>query len=190
MGKKYLKGFANFGYALLSANTTSAYKAGTIKKFEGAKTCTPTDNRTEYSIPADDSVWDSGSEWTDTTNEIEVVESDLEKIADLTGAKINEEKDELEEGPLDSAPEVALTYSALRADGGYRLYRYYCAKCTNISVSHTTKGDTNDAQTYKLTFKCTPRKVDNRIRGTKDVAAGDDMSYLDNIPSVPVVSEP
>lgn len=187
MGKKYLKGFANFGYALISTNTTSAYKAGTIKKMEGAKSCTPTDNRSEFSINADDGVWDSGSEWTDTTNEITVVEADLATIAELTGAEIDEETNEIEESTLDNAPEVALTYSALRADGGYRLYRYYSARCTSVKVSHTTKGDSNDAQTYALTFKCSPRKIDKKIRGTKDIDNGDALTWLDTIPSLPVV---
>ena len=40
--------------------------------------------------------------------------------------------DELEESTFDVPPEFALTFSALRADGGYRLYRYYVAKCSRL----------------------------------------------------------
>lgn len=190
MGKKYLKGFANLGFMLIEENTSDKYstKTSTKERLESAVSCSPTDNRTDFNIPADDGIWDEGSDWTDTTNEITVVESELEKIATLTGAEIAEDKQSIEEGALDVAPEVALTFSALRADGGYRLYRYYSCKCTNIKITHNTKGSNNNNDQYVLTFKCSPRKYDKKIRGTKDIAKGESLAWLDSIPSMPTVS--
>lgn len=174
--KKYLKGFANLGFFVVLANTVQAYSCSTDRtKLLGAKSCSPTDNRTEFSINADDSVYDSGSDWTDTTLVITVLESELSILSQLTGAEFDTS---LQEGVFDEPNEVALTFSALRRDGGYRLYRYYSCKLMSYKVSHTTKGDNNDAQSYELTFKATPRAIDGIIRDTKDVDKGAALTWI------------
>ena len=177
--KKYLKGFANLGFFEVLTNTLSAYVCGTDRTtLIGASSCAPTDNKTDFSIPADDGIYDSGSDWTDTTLVITVLEADLANLAQLIGAEFDTE---LKEGTFDEPNEVALTFSALRRDGGYRLYRYFCCKCTGYKVTHNTKGTNNDAQSYELTFKCTPRKCDNLIRTTKDIDKGETLTYIDSM---------
>ena len=53
MGKKYLKGFANLGMLPVTENTSAAYKVtGEIKKFPGARSCSPTDNREDFQFRA------------------------------------------------------------------------------------------------------------------------------------------
>jgi phi13 family phage major tail protein len=190
MSKKYLKGFANLGYIPVADNTDEKYAvtADGKQKLASAVSCAPTDNRKDFSIAADDGIWDEGSDWTDTTLEIVLVEAELKLIAYLTGAAYTDETTAIEEGALDSAPEVALTFSALRADGGYRLYRYYAAKCTNVKITHNTKGSNNNNDQYTLTIKATPRKFDKHIRGTIDVAKGTALTWLDTIPSMPTTT--
>ena len=74
--KKYLKGFANLGFFGITTNTSAAYVCEAERTpLTGASSCAPTDNKTDFSIPADDAVWDSGSDWTDTTLVITVVEA-------------------------------------------------------------------------------------------------------------------
>ena len=181
MSKKYLKGFSNFGYFKVTEDTADNYNAATERKrIPSARSCSPTDNRTDFSIPGDDGVWDSGSEWKDTTSEITFNEFDLETLADLTGAKVNEDGS-IDEGILDNAPTVAINYSALRADGGYRLYCYFSSVATNIKVSHTTKSENTDAQSYTITFKHTPRKLDGVIRRTIDIAKGEKLDWLNTV---------
>lgn len=184
---KYLKGFANFGVLPITENTTSKYAVGTVIKLTGAKTCAPTDNKSDYTIYADDGVYDNGAEWKDTTVVVTIYETELSSLAALTGATIDETKSELEECYTDSAPEVAITYSALRRDGGYRLYRYYAAKCTSYKLTHNTRGENNEAQGYELTFKCKARNYDGKIRGTKDIAKGDALTWIDTIPTQPEI---
>ncbi|MDA6259990.1 hypothetical protein OSJ98_25885, partial [Escherichia coli] len=81
MGKKYLKGFANCGYAPVAEDTVAAYKAGEVTKLPGASSGAPTDNRTEYTIYADDEIYDSGAEWKDTALVVTVLEADAKDIA-------------------------------------------------------------------------------------------------------------
>ena len=190
MAKKYLKGFNHFGYIPVTPNTSDSYTAtGDKTLLIGARTCAPTDNKEDYSIPGDDGIYDAGSDWTSTTLVVTVNEMSLEQLADLGGIELSgTSEDELEEGVFDNPPEHALTFSALRGDDSYRLYRYYVAKCTGYSVSHSTKGTNNDAQTYELTFACTPRACDGRIRGTTDVEKGAALTWLDSIPSIPAQS--
>lgn len=186
MGKKYLKGFADLGFIPVTKNDASGYTAtGERKMLPGTRTCAPTDNRSDYSIPGDDGIYDSGSEWADTTLVVTVNEMGLDLLATLGGVDVGSVTDELEEGAFDVPPVVALTFSALRGDGGYRLYRYYAAKCTGYKISHATRGENNEAQTYELTFKCSPRVYDNKIRGTKDIAKGAAKTWLDTIPALP-----
>lgn len=186
MGKKYLKGFANFGVIPVTQNTIEGYKAtGERTVFPGARSCAPTDNKEEYSIPGDDGIYDSGSDWKDTTLVTTVNEMSLENLALIGGCDVKQISDGLEEGTFDNPPELAPTFSALRADGGYRLYRYYVAKCTGYKISHTTRGENNDAQTYELTWKCAPRIYDGKIRGTKDIEKGEALTWLNTIPTLP-----
>ena len=186
MGKKYLKGFANLGIIPVTVNTAGSYTAtGEKKVLLGARSCAPTDNRSEFTIPGDDGVYDSGAEWSDTTLVVTVNEMDLALLAALGGVDMADVADELEESTFDVPPEYALTFSALRADGGYRLYRYYVAKCSGYKITHNTRSDNNDAQTYELTFKCSPRNCDGKIRGTKDVDKGAALSWLDTVPAFP-----
>lgn len=187
MSKKFLKGFANFGLIPVTANTDKAYTAtGEIVRLTGAQSCAPTDNRESYSIPGDDGVYDSGNEWKNTTLVVTVAEMTLEQLG-MIGGVDGEITDELEEGVFDDPAEFAITFSALRGDGGYRLYRYYAAKCTGYKVSHSTRGQSNDAQTYELTFEAAPRRIDGKIRGTKDVDKGTALTWLETVPAQPVV---
>lgn len=187
MNKKIgLKGFSGAGVFPNITDTSAEYSAeGTKIVFVGATSGNITDNREDFSIMGDDTVYDSGSEWTSTDVEITVQEMALDAIAALAGCTLNEAKAAIEEGVFDIPAAVALVYRALRRDGGYRCYRYYNCKLKSVSVSHTTKGSSNDGQPYTLTFTCLPRLIDGAIRGTEDVAdiaAAD--TWLSSIPTV------
>ncbi len=177
--RKYLRGFSNFGMLPVTQNNSSGYAVDNENYLAvpGGQSCSKTDNKTEYSIPADDMIWDSGSELDSTDLDVTVAETELETMATMLGIELSE-GDVLEEGTFDAPPEMALTFSGLRKDGGYRLFRYYSAKCTGYDVSHTTKGQSTDAQSYTFHFKCLPRKSDGKIRATKDVAKGDNLNWI------------
>lgn len=185
--KKYLKGFSDLGYRPVTKNDGTGYVVDDekYKDVPGAVSCSPTDNKEDFEIFADDGIWDSGSEWKSTDLEITVTEAELETMADIIGAEFDPENLEMEEGTFDNAPEIALSFRALRRDGGYRLYRYFSARCTGYSVSHQTKGQDNNSQNYTFRFRCTERKTDGKIRATKDVSKTDDMSWIRSFAATP-----
>ena len=192
MALKGLKGFANLGAFPAVADTAAAYSAaGTKLLFIGASSCSVNDNREDFSIPGDDGVYDEGSEWKSTDLVPVVHEVDLAQLAALAGCDINTAKTAIEEGTFDIPNTLALVFTALRRDGGYRCYRYYCCKLKSYSVSHSTKGSSNDGQPYTLTFICLPRKIDGKVRGTEDVtdlAAA--VAWIASIPEVTVAATP
>lgn len=182
-----LKGFAGVGIFPEVNDTETEYSAAGEKiNFIGASSGSFTDNREDFEIPGDDGIYDSGSDWTSTDLEIVIHEIDLESLAALAGCDIDKAKKAIEEGTFDIAQTVCIVYRALRRDGGYRCYRYYNCTLTNYSVSHTTKSSSNnDGQPYTLTFKCIPRAVDGKIRGTADTAnLAEANTWLASIPSV------
>ena len=189
---KGLKGFSEFRAFPTVADTAASYSAsGTPLQFVGASNCNVSDNRQEFSIPGDDGIYDSGSELTGVDVEVTIHEVDLEQLAALTGCTINEVKTAIEEGSFDIPNMMAIAYRALRRDGGYRCFRYYCAKLISYSVEHKTKGTSTDGQPYKLKFKCIPRKVDGFVRGIEDVAnAAASVAWLATIPTVTLTATP
>lgn len=181
-----LKGFSALAAFPTIVNTIEEYSASGEKiNFVGASNCRVSDNREDFSIPGDDDVYDSGSEWTDTTLEIVIHEIDLPSLAAIAGCSTNEAKTAIEEGVFDIPEEMALVYRALRRDGGYRCYRYYRCKLVSYSVDHTTRGSNSEGQPYTLTFRCMPRAIDGKIRGTEDVEdMAASVTWLATIPTV------
>lgn len=190
MGKgNRLKGFSGLGVFLVENNTSTAYSVtGPRTELEGAYSCGVTDNVTTTPIPADDDPnWDIEKDWESTDLEIVVRQAELKVLAKLIGTDFSETSGILEEGLMDNAPIVAFTFKCLRKDGGYRLYRYYNCKLTGYSVSHKTRGDGAESQDYTLSFKCSARQIDDKVRASCDIGKDDSPSeWLEDIPSLPV----
>ena len=194
MGKKALKGFGNVKYFPLTANTSAAYtptNPGSALGV-GARSCTASDTRNEYKIPGDDGIYDQGSEYESTELQISVNEMPLEVLAALTGADYDDLTDVMSEGELDNAPEVALSFSGLRSDGGYRLYQYLCCKLTSYKADLKARLDNgNDVSQYQLTFLCLGRTADKKVRLTRDVdkpvGGAADLTWLNTVAAIPTV---
>lgn len=185
MGKKYLRGARNFGFHKVKTNTEEAYECEAERiKIPALASVSSSDSRSEFTIHADDEVYDSGSNWDYTDIDVAVRELDLAILSELTGAEMSEE-DVMEEGVFDEAPEVAISFAGLRKDNSFRAFRYYSAKLIKYAVSHETKGENNNSQDYTLTFRCKNRSIDGKLKGTKDVAAVDGLTWLDTMPTLP-----
>lgn len=190
MAKKALKGFADLRYNKLTANTAEAYTpSATQTKLPGAQSLTSTDTRQDYEIYADDGVYDSGSDYQSTELTITMAEMSLKDLADLAGAKYDEDTGVMEESSTDVPPEVALGFSGLMVDGGKRMFQYLCCKLKDYKADLNTKGSSNDINAYTLTFSCTGRAYDHRVRKVKDVEKGSngalDISWLNTVTAEP-----
>lgn len=185
MGKKYLRGARNFGYHKIKTNTSEAYECEAERTpLPALASVSSSDSRSEFTIHADDEVYDSGSEWDYTDLDVTVREMDLATLSDLVGVEISDE-DVMEEGVFDTAPEVALSFAGSRKDNSFRAFRYYSASLIKYVVSHTTKGESTGSQDYTLTFRCKGRSIDGKLKGTKDVASVEGLTWLDTMPALP-----
>ena len=178
MPKIALKGFADLSYFPVSTNSPSAYAVGSRVALPGAQSCSPQDNRSSYEVLADDAIYDTGSDYKSTTLNIKVAEMELSSLADMLGSSYDKETGTLYEGAADSSAEVALAFSALRSDGGKRMYRYYNARLIAYKSEHRTKGDGGEIASYELTFSCSGRLCDGRVRATRDTASAPTATEL------------
>ena len=188
-GKIALKGFCGARVWPITANTATTYTTGEMVALDNAQNLTKDVTRGEYTIYADDSVYDTGSEYQYEDLTFTVAELPLEIEAELSGGTYNDEEKTYTFKSGDVAPEFAFGYAALMVSGEYRMFKHYCVKLTTVKVDHATKGDTNDIAAYNLTFRSTQRKADGAVRITKD---SEDQSYtwLNTIDNIPVSQTP
>ena len=192
---KVLKGFANLGAFPVTTNNSTGYAVGAKVDLSnvGAQSLTQSDTRQEYSVPGDDGYVAKGSDFQNTQLVVTVARMWLDKLAALTGATFDSTSKEYTDAELDSAPELALTFSGMLEDGGYRLFRYYVCKLVSYKADLNTKPSNQNGSTYQLTFNCSGRQCDPKknIRTFKDEAPNEttgvvDLTWLDTIPTVPV----
>jgi len=181
--KKALKGFCAVRVWPITANTPYAYTTGAVILLPAAQSLTKDVTRGDYTIYADDSVYDTGSDYQNEELELTLAELTPELEAMLSGGDYDEETGEYTFKNTDIAPEFALGYAALRSDGKYRMFKHYAAKLISVKVDHATKGDSNDIAPYTLTFRNTQRNADGAIRVTKDSEDGT-HTWLDTIDQI------
>lgn len=189
---KILKGFANLRAFAVLANLRQSYGVGAPVDLTNvaAQSLTQADTRQDYTIPGDDGTAAKGSDYQSTQLVITVARMWLDKLAALTGAEFDEESHEYSDAELDNAPELALTFSGLLEDGGYRLFRYYSCKLSSYKVDLTTKPSNQNGSLYQLTFNCSGRLCDpkHKIRTFTDVVPDEegevDLTWLETIPNI------
>ena len=187
MGKAALKGFCAARLWPITKNDAEAYSTGTMVPLPGAQQLTKDTSRSEYTIYADDGVYDSGSDFQYEDLTFTVAELTPELEAQLSGGTFDETTKVYSFKTNDTAPEFAFGYAALKLDGTYRMFKHYVVKLMSVSVSHSSKGDSGDIQAYELTLRSTQRQADGKVRDLKD---SEDSSYewLGQIEQYPAVS--
>ena len=139
----------------------------------------------DYSILADDQIWDSGADFTGETLEITVIELGLPLMAALDGADYDEEEGVYSWGPGKTPPEIAIGFRALKADGTYRMVKYYSCSVTSITAEYATKGQNTEGTPYVLTLAAKTRIQDGQLYAMSDGTAAGDSTWLDTIDSLP-----
>ena len=80
-----------------------------------------------------------------------------------------------------------MTFKAKRKDGNYRMFRYYRAKFKKVKQDLQTQD--NGTQVATLTISGTFYKrallSDAKVRVYKDSTSSSDLTWLDNIPTMP-----
>ncbi len=185
MSKIALKGFTAARIWPVTTNDAAVYATNTMIPLPSAQGLTKDVSRSEYTIYADDGVYDSGADFLYEDLEFTVAELPLEIESKLTGGTYAETEKTYLFKNSDIAPEFAFGYAARRVDGQYRMFKHYSMKLISIKVDHATISDSKDIQAYKLKFRATQRVADGAVRFTKDSSDGT-YTWLNTIDQLPV----
>lgn len=185
MGKQYIKGFSGLRYWPVSKNDDTGYTAGEMEAIPGAQSATMDRSTEDYSILADDQIWDSGADFTGETLEITVIELGLPLMAALDGADYDQEEGVYSWGPGKTPPEIAIGFRALKADGTYRMVKYYSCSVTSITAEYETKGQNTEGTPYVIALAAKTRIQDGKLYAMNDGTTAGDSTWLDTIDSLP-----
>ncbi len=162
--RQHSKDFAQHGFGPSPRTAREAYATSTMVPLPGAQQLTKDTSRSEYTIYADDGVYDSGSDFQYEDLTFTVAELTPELEAKLSGGSYDETEKVYTFKASDLAPEFAFGYAAMKLDGTYRMFKHYVVKLLSVKVDHASKGDTGDIAAYQLTLRATQRKADGKIR--------------------------
>lgn len=185
MGKAALKGFCAARLWPITKNDAEAYSTGTMVPLPGAQQLTKDTSRSEYTIYADDGVYDSGSDFQYEDLTFTVAELTPELEAQLSGGTFDETTKVYTFKTRDTAPEFAFGYAALKLDGTYRMFKHYVVKLMSVKISHSSTGDSGDIQAYELAFRATQRQADGKVRDIMD-SETEGYDWLGQIEQYPV----
>lgn len=186
-GKKGLWGFADFRIFPVTTNDSTTYTVGQKVVIPSAVSCSKDRSTQDYTLYADDGIYDSGSDFQSETLEIVVQELPLELKAALEGGDYDEETSTYTWGPDVVAPELAIGFSALRRDGGYLMTQYYACKVSSIQVELNTKGSSQDGSPYTITLQASTRVADGKLYRESECANKTGLTWLDTVDTLPVV---
>ena len=185
MSKKALKGFCAARVWPVTVNSADTYTTGEMMALPSAQNLTKEVTRSEYTIYADDGIYDSGSDYQYEDLEFTVAELPVEIEAQLSGGTFDEKEKAYTFKNNDTAPEFAFGYAALMTDGQYRMFKHYVVKLMSVKVDHATKGESGEIAAYVLSFRSTQRMADGAVRITKD-SEDNTYSWLSTIDNLPV----
>ncbi len=187
MAAKGIKGFSGLRIWPVTANTASTYAVGEKIDVPTAVSATTDRKSEDYELPADDGIYDSGSEFTSEDLEIIVQELPLDLEAKLDGASFDDETGVYSWGPETAvAPNYALGFRALKRDGTYRMIQYYYGKVTSIKIDYKTRTDNKDGSRHTIHMTMFPRLADGQHVRKKDTVTGSDLIWLNTVDAIPV----
>lgn len=178
--KKSLKGLCGVRCWAVTENSSAKYEIGEMVGLDGAQSLTKEVTKNDYTIYADDGIYDSGSDYQYTDLKLKVAQLPLEVEALLSGGKFDESNGTYELKTSDMAPEIAFGFAALMISGKYRMWVFHSCKLMGVKADHASKGGKNEVQSYELTLRATQRKKDGAIALIRDSETGD-YSWLDGV---------
>ncbi len=180
--KAALQGFSRFKLFPIVTNTTSAYEVSEGFDIPWAQKMTKEVDKSSTAIYGDDMKYLEITNWNGLNSTITFVEVSLPMMAKLGFGEYDEDTKELKWNPQGKSLEFGATFRCLQAGGSYRMYRMYRFVVSAVEETEIqTKGDSAGVSSYNITGVFTARSCDSLPGMIHD---GDDMSWLDEIPTV------
>ncbi len=179
-------------------DSADTFTADAVEKLApaAAASAKPTVNsKTQY---ADDQPFDAMSSEGETVIELELTNLPVELLAKITGKVFDSSTGRMYDNGGE-APYFALSFRSVRSNGKYRFFQYLKGRFTTPGEEATTKGDSPDPKTIKLTYTAikTVHAFDlgdindgvKRVVGDEDTAGFSGATWFSQV-QVPGVATP
>lgn len=187
MSKQAIKGFKRMTFFPITKNTRTEYEVGEAIPIEAVQEMSKEDIKSEKTIYADDGIYLNLVDWSGQKISITVAEMDLVKMSTLGFGDYIEDNKEFKHNPQGKNKEFAVSFACEKANGEYRMFKYYDFVITEVKESAIkTKGDSGDIQPYVITGTFKRRAKDEQYSIIKD---GTDLEWLDTIEVLPIRDE-
>lgn len=185
MSKKILKGLKNLSIFPITKNDATEYTAGQAILVPSLQSLTMDPQMSEWKVFADDTVYESGSDWGGMNLSFQVAELPLELKKYFEGGEYDEQEKEYTYKDSAVAPEIGASFAAQTSDGQYRMVKLYSLRATRVRGDYRTKGEGGDSST-PITIDATvmSRNKDSVVKREKD-STGGDLSWLDDLNDAP-----
>ncbi|MBB6677524.1 major tail protein [Cohnella lubricantis] len=185
--KKILKGLKKIQIFPITANTATAYTASAGMLVPGAQSLTLDPDVSEWTVNADDEVYDAGADWNGMKLTFQVAELSLELKSHLEGGTWDETAKEYDYSSNTVAPEIGLSFAARTSDGEYRMVKLWVLKVTKIKGEYKTKGGSGDSSSpVSVEATVMSRTIDGKVKREKD-SVGGDLAWLNDLNDTPEV---
>lgn len=148
---KSVLGLRDLYYALVTQDDANAYAAGTPAYFAPAVNATqePASNaKTQY---ADDGPFDTMTSEGETKVELEATAIPLSVLALVLGKGFDAATGRMFDNG-GTPPDVALSFRSVKSNGKYKYFQYLKGKFSSPSEEQSTKTDSPEPKTTKITF--------------------------------------
>ncbi|WP_025678400.1 major tail protein [Paenibacillus massiliensis] len=178
---KVLKGLKGMRVFPITKNDATTYTTGTAMVLPGAQTLSLENQTEDWQINADDTVYESGSDWTGMELSLTLAELTLEMRAHLEGGDWDETEKVYKFTSDNVAPQIGMSFMAQTSDGNYRMVKLLALRCTAVGMAFATKGEGDSASVVEITGMVSSRKLDNAVHLMKDSTSEADLAWLDTL---------
>ncbi|KGE20628.1 major tail protein [Paenibacillus wynnii] len=182
---KILKGFKNLKLFPITKNDATGYTAGVAVPVSGAQTCSMEPDSSDWSINADDSVYEAGTDLNGFNFTLTLAELPLEIRAHFEGGTYDTTSKVYSFHADNVAPEIGISFQALTSDGNYRMFKVYALRCSAIADAVNTKGTGDSATAIEIKGKVTQVKKNNLVKDMKDTTTAADLTWLETLTPIP-----
>lgn len=179
--KKAAKGFKIRGIFPVTKNDATGYTVGAKIAVSGAQTFTKSPEVSEWKIPADDGIYDSGSDWNGEKATLTLAECPLNLKKYFEGGEYDEASGVYTYKSISQAPEIAMTFQVLQSDGTWLMVQLFSMKATSMKADYKTKGESGDISPVTIEFLVQNRVKDNDVKKEKEAAIESDLTWLDTV---------
>jgi len=181
---KAAKGFSGLRIFPVVKNDSEGYQVDQKIAITGAQSFTRSPETSEWTIMADDGVYDSGSDWQGERFTLNLAECPLELKKYFEGGVYDDVTKTYKYHSYSQAPELAFGFKVLQSDGTWLMVKLFSVKCYSLRTDYQTKGESSDISPAIIEGIIKNRVIDNQVREEKEALLESDLTWLDSIDSV------